>query len=179
MGNIQLVRLDPAIEQAFANDQEFMDALAQDNWARVAELVHKRVGRTLVPVPVSVNELQWGGYFAVDGQTREVVGSCAFKAPPSEDGTVEIAYFTYPTFERRGYATEMARRLIELANGSADVRRIVAHTLPEANASTRVLEKAGMIFVGEVADPQDGRVWRWELTTEAWHGIQSTPRCAL
>ena len=58
--------------------------------------------------------------------TGEVIGSCAFKAPPSEDGTVEIAYFTYPTFERRGYATAMARELIELASGSADVRRIVA-----------------------------------------------------
>jgi len=167
MGNIQLIRLEPAIEQAFASDKEFMDALAHDNWARVAELVHERVGRTLVPVPVSVNELQWGGYFVVDEDTREVIGSCAFKAPPSEDGTVEIAYFTYPTFERRGYATEMARKLIELASSSADVRRIVAHTLPEANASTRVLEKAGMIFVGEVTDSEDGLVWHWELPTEA------------
>jgi len=65
MGNIQLIRLEPAIEQAFASE-EFMDALAHDNWARVAELVHERVGRTLVPVPVSVNELQWGGYSVVD-----------------------------------------------------------------------------------------------------------------
>jgi ribosomal-protein-alanine N-acetyltransferase len=107
------------------------------------------------------------GLMPIDEDTREVIGSCAFKAPPSEDGTVEIAYFTYPTFERRGYATEMARKLIELASGSADVRRIVAHTLPEANASTRVLEKAGMIFVGEVIDSDDGRVWRWELPAEA------------
>lgn len=170
MGDIQLIRLDPAIEQAFAGDEEFMEALAHDNWTRVAELVHGRVGRTLVPVPVSVNELQWGGYFVVDEETREVIGSCAFKAPPSDDGTVEIAYFTYPTFERRGYATAMARKLIELASRSADVRRIVAHTLPEANASTRVLERAGMMFVGEVVDSEDGRVWRWELPTEARHG---------
>ena len=162
MGSIQLVRLDPAIEQAVASDKEFMDALAHDDWARVAELVHGRVGRTLVPVPVSVNELQWGGYFVVDDETREVIGSCAFKAPPSDDGTVEIAYFTYPAFERRGYATAMARKLIELASSSADVRRIVAHTLPEANASTRVLERAGMMFVGEVIDSEDGRVWQWE-----------------
>ena len=143
MGNIQLIRLEPAIEQAFASDKEFMDALAHDNWARVAELYTNGLGDG--SGSVSVNELQWGGYFVVDEDTREVIGSCAFKAPPSEDGTVEIAYFTYPTFEHRGYATEMARKLIELASSSADVRRIVAHTLPEANASTRVLEKAGCI----------------------------------
>jgi [ribosomal protein S5]-alanine N-acetyltransferase len=167
MGNIQLVRLDSTIEQAFASDEAFMGALAADDWARVAEIVHGRVGRTLVADPLSVNELQWGGYFVVDEDTREVIGSCAFKSAPSEDGTVEIAYFTYPDFERRGYATQMARKLIELASGSRDVQRIVAHTLPEANASTRVLEKSGMTFVGEVIDSEDGRVWRWQSPNDA------------
>ena len=61
----------------------------------------------------------------------------------------------------------MATKLIELASGSAAVRRIIAHTLPETNASTRVLEKAGMTFVGEVIDPEDGRVWRWEIQAGA------------
>lgn len=164
--NVQLVRLDPAIEEAIANHPEYMEALVQDNWARVAELVHRLVGRILVTVPVSVDELQWGGYFVVDEGTREVVGSCAFKAPPTDDGAVEIAYFTYPGFEGRGYATEMASKLVELASRSTAVRRVVAHTLPAMNASTRVLEKIGMTFVGEVTDPQDGRVWRWQRATQ-------------
>jgi [ribosomal protein S5]-alanine N-acetyltransferase len=163
MGNVQLVRLDATVEDAVANHPEFMEALVQDDWVRVAAIVHGLVGRTLVAVPISVDKLQWGGYFVVDPGTREVVGTCAFKTPPIEDGTVEIAYFTYPGFEGRGYATGMARKLIELASGSAAVRRVVAHTLPETNASTRVLEKAGMNFVGEVIDPEDGRVWRWQV----------------
>lgn len=163
MSNVQLVRLDPTLEKVLANDAEFKEALVQDNWARVADLVHRLVGRTLVAVPVSVDELQWGGHFVVDEGTREVVGSCAFKAPPTEEGTVEIAYFTYPGFEGRGYATGMARKLIELASGSTAVRRVIAHTLPETNASTRVLERVGMNFVGEVIDPEDGRVWRWQV----------------
>jgi [ribosomal protein S5]-alanine N-acetyltransferase len=167
MKNVQLVRLDHAIEEAIANHPEYMDALVQDNWARVADLVHRLVGRTLVAVPVSVDELQWGGYFVVDEGTREVVGSCAFKTPPTDEGAVEIAYFTYPGFEGRGYATEMARKLVELARRSAAVRRVIAHTLPETNASTRVLEKVGMTFVGEVTDPEDGRVWRWQVQTGA------------
>lgn len=48
----------------------------------------------------------------------------------------------------------------ELREGG--VKRIVAHTLPQANASTRVLEKNGMQFVGAVHDPDDGQVWRWQ-----------------
>ena len=79
MPAVQLIRLDPAIEHAFASDPEFMDALVHDRWPEVAELVHRAIGRTLVPAPVSVNELRWGGYFVIDEATREVVGSCAFK----------------------------------------------------------------------------------------------------
>jgi hypothetical protein len=30
-----------------------------------------------------------------------------------------------------------------------------------------VLEKVGMHFVGEVMDPDDGRVWRWEVQVGA------------
>jgi RimJ/RimL family protein N-acetyltransferase len=163
MANIQLVRLDPAIENTLTDHPEYMDALVQDNWTRVADLVHRLIGRTLVATPISIDELQWGGYFVVDEDTREVVGSCAFKTPPTEDGTVEIAYFTYPGFEGRGYATEMASKLIELAGGSPEVRQVIAHTLPETNASTRILERVGMTFVGEVNDPNDGRVWRWQV----------------
>ena len=167
MADIQLVRLDAAVEDALANHPEYMDALVHDDWTRVADLVHQLVGRTLVPTPVSVDELQWGGYFVVDASTREVVGSCAYKARPTEDGIVEIAYFTYPGFESRGYATAMARKLIELASGAPEVRRVIAHTLPATNASTRVLERVGMTFMGEVNDPDDGRVWRWEMRVGA------------
>ena len=124
-------------------------------------------GRTLAAIPVSVDKLKWDGYFVVDTDTREVVGSCAFKGPPTEAGTVEIAYFTYPGFEGKGYATSMARKLIELATGCTSVKRIIAHTLPEANASTRVLEKVAMSFLGEVIDPDDGRVWQWETHVRA------------
>ncbi|HEY6507567.1 MAG TPA: GNAT family N-acetyltransferase, partial [Vicinamibacterales bacterium] len=137
MKNVQLVRLDPALEDAIATHPEYLEALTQDNWARVAALVHGVVGRTLVAIPASVDELQWSGYFVVDEATREVVGSCAFKSPPTDDGAVEIAYFTYPGFEGRGYATALARKLVDLAGRSPEVRRVVAHTLPETNASTR------------------------------------------
>ena len=133
----------------------------------MADLIHRVVGRTLTALPVSVDELHWSGYFAVDESTREVIGSCAFKAPPTDEGVVEIAYFTYPGFEGRGYATEMARKLVALATRSTAVRQVIAHTLPETNASTRVLQKVGMSLVGEVSDPEDGRVWRWQVMKEA------------
>ena len=61
-----------------------------------------------------------------------------------------------------GYATEAAEALVIFAFSSDQVRVVRAHTLPEANASTRVLTKCGFRFIGEVIDPEDGLVWRWE-----------------
>jgi GNAT superfamily N-acetyltransferase len=162
MSNIQLVRLDPALEHTLTNDDEFKKALVQGNWVGMADVVHRVVGRTVASTS-NVDELRWDGYFVVDEGTRELVGSCAFKRPPTDEGMVEIAYFTYPEFEGRGYATAMARKLVDLASRSAAVKQVVAHTLPETNASTRVLEKVGMVFAGEVMDPDDGRVWRWQV----------------
>ena len=102
----------------------------------------------------------WGGFLAVDDE--RVIGTCAFKAAPDGDGTVEIAYFTFEPFERRGYATAMAAELVRLASESPLVNHIIAHTLPERNPSTRVLQRNGFAFAGDVVDPEDGPVWRWE-----------------
>ena len=106
---------------------------------------------------------KWFGYLTIDNNTKQVVGTCAFKGAPSKEKTVEIAYFTFPEFEGKGYATAMASMLVQTAQSSPDVDSVIAHTLPEPNASTRILQKVGMKFSGEVMDPEDGRVWRWSM----------------
>ena len=39
---------------------------------------------------------------------------------------------------------------------------VIAHTLPQENASNRALLRNGFGFAGETIDPEDGLVWRWE-----------------
>ncbi len=102
----------------------------------------------------------WTGYLAVDG--AGCVGACAFKTPPV-GGRVEIAYFTFPGNEGRGMATAMAKALLGLAKRASPLIRIYAQTLPQAGASTRVLEKLGFEQTAEVDHPEDGKVWEWEL----------------
>jgi len=104
----------------------------------------------------------WVGYLAMDSVSRELVGTCGFKGNPNAAGEVEIAYGTFPPFEGGGVATQMAVQLTEIALREPAVRLVLAHTLPERNASCRVLEKSGYRLAGEVTDPEDGRVWRWE-----------------
>jgi predicted acetyltransferase len=106
---------------------------------------------------------KWFGYLAIDSGTKQIIGTCAFKGAPTKEKTVEIAYFTFPEFEGKGYATAMASMLIHAARSNPEVESVIAHTLPETNASTSILQKLGMKFVGEVIDPEDGRVWRWSM----------------
>ena len=103
------------------------------------------------------------GFDIADRSTGVVVGGCGFKGPPGDDGTVEIAYWVEARHQGNGYATEAAAGLVEFAVRSGRARLVRAHTLPEANASTRVLTKCGFRRVGEVVDPEDGVVWRWEI----------------
>jgi RimJ/RimL family protein N-acetyltransferase len=101
----------------------------------------------------------WGCYLAHAGDA--IVGTCAFKAAPDAEGTVEIAYMTFPPHEGRGYATAMIDALLEIARrGGAAV--VIAHTLPDWNASARALARNGFDQADAFDDPEDGPVWYWE-----------------
>ena len=102
------------------------------------------------------------GFAVTTRQDRVLVGECGFKGPPNSEGIVEVAYGIHPDQRCKGYATEAARVLVLFALTSDDVRVVRAHTLPESNASTRVLTKCSFRHVGETMDPDDGLVWRWE-----------------
>lgn len=90
-----------------------------------------------------------------------IIGTCSFKGPPS-DGVVEIAYGIEPSHQNHGYATEAARALVDYAFTHSAVRLVRAHTLPDAVASKRVLEKCGFRYVADIDDPEDGMVCRFD-----------------
>ncbi len=116
------------------------------------------------------------GFNLVHRDNDMVVGQAGFKGPPATDGTVEVAYGVNPDCRGKGYATEAAEALTTYAFSSGRVRVVRAHTRPETNASTRVLAKCGFLHIGEVIDPEDGLVWRWEKhnDVEAYHALQRT-----
>jgi [ribosomal protein S5]-alanine N-acetyltransferase len=101
------------------------------------------------------------GFALVERESGAAVGTAGFKGPPA-DGMVELAYGIEEALQGRGYATEAAEALSAWALKNDEVRIVRAHTRPAPNASTRVLEKCGFRWLGEVRDPEDGLVWRWE-----------------
>ena len=102
------------------------------------------------------------GFAIIDRESGAVVGTCGFNGPPDAEGMVEIAYGVDEQHRGKGYATEAAKALVEFASKDVRVRIVRAHTLEAANASARVLAKCGFQCAGQVTDPNDGIVWRWE-----------------
>jgi RimJ/RimL family protein N-acetyltransferase len=102
------------------------------------------------------------GFSMMNRTSGAVIGSCAFKAPPDAEGIVEIAYGVEGEHQGRGYATEAAGAMVEFAFASGLVRLVRAHTRPGNAASQRVLARNAFQCVGEVMDPEDGLVLRWE-----------------
>jgi RimJ/RimL family protein N-acetyltransferase len=107
------------------------------------------------------------GFSMVNRSSCAVIGTCAFKAPPDAEGIVEIAYGVDPDHQGRGYATEATGALVDFAFKSSVVRLVRAHTRHGNTASERVLAKSGFHRVGEVIDPEDGLVLRWERNKDS------------
>lgn len=101
-------------------------------------------------------------FTVVERSTGASVGGCGFKGPPDAHGAVELAYGIDPPHRGRGFATEAAGALSAFAFATGKVRVVRAHTKPDNGASERVLAKCGFRSVGEVVDPEDGQVCRWE-----------------
>ena len=103
------------------------------------------------------------GFAIIHKMDNMLIGTCGFPGPPDSDGVAEIAYGVSPAYQRRGYATEAAKALIQFAAKDSRVKTIRAHTLAETSASTRVLEKCRLKKVGDAVDPENNLpVWRWE-----------------
>jgi ribosomal-protein-alanine N-acetyltransferase len=114
-------------------------------------------------------EPPWVSYVAVDGE--RAVGGGAFVGKP-RDHRVEIAYFTAAEFEGRGYAMRTAAELVAIARKALPGIVIIAFTLRESNASTRILQRLGLKVYGDARDPDAGDVWEWRTEgnrTEDYH----------
>ncbi|MCI0405573.1 MAG: GNAT family N-acetyltransferase [candidate division Zixibacteria bacterium] len=111
----------------------------------------------------------WGTWYLVLCKAGEkpdtLIGTSGYKGRPLADGTVEIGYSVLPEHQRKGYASEAAKALVERAFSHGEVTRVIAETYPELVPSIRVLEKNGFVLTGNGSEPG---VIRFELTRTAY-----------
>ena len=92
-------------------------------------------------------------FFSVfEKETGEFVGQAGlfhvgFDVKQSD---IELAYRLHTKYWNRGYATELAKALIEYGFKKLSLPKIIAAVRPENERSRRVMEKAGMSYIGIV-----------------------------
>jgi [ribosomal protein S5]-alanine N-acetyltransferase len=161
-GLIRLVRTDLGLlDAALAGDDSLATALGHDvvpGWATFREALQ----RTRDALAADPGGAAWGTRFLVTEEPPELVGWGGFKGPPN-DGVVELGYEVAESRQGKGLATAATRAMVAEAFADERVTAVIAHTLPEPNASNRVLEKVGFRRDGDVEVA--GRVvWRYSLT---------------
>lgn len=128
-------------------------------------------GDALVLFPMMIEQYQdtpdqvpWGGVI-IEREEWVAVGQMGFKGVPDQDGNVEIGYGINPSYQRRGYATEMVRALVEWALMQPSVWSVTAECREDNHGSIRVLEKVGFQHIGQRLDEEDGSLLLWKKVT--------------
>jgi ribosomal-protein-alanine N-acetyltransferase len=132
----------------------------QDGWTEYPEMV-------LVAYDKLRNDpamLGWFFYLVIHRADKRLIGAGGFKGKPNEEGLVEMGYEISADYREKGLGTEMAEALIRFAFGHSYVKRVIAHTEEEYNASVKILQKAGMRFVGAIKNKEGEDLWEWEIT---------------
>jgi RimJ/RimL family protein N-acetyltransferase len=130
----------PALAQAIA-DEQIVRNLAVAPWPYGLKEAEAFLGAPKDPCLPS---------FLVFARTRaepELVGACGLSRRPS--GTVELGYWIARAHWNKGYATEAATQLVEIAR-TLGLRRLAAFHFLDNPASGRVLEKLGFLPTGIV-----------------------------
>lgn len=109
------------------------------------------------------DEAGWWTYLPIHRENNTLIGSGGYKGKPSDEGIVEVGYEITTDYRNKGLATEFVSALLKNVLSDERVKFIIAHTLGEDNASTKVLRNTGFIKVSEINDPDDGLLWKWEF----------------
>lgn len=169
---LELVRTTgPLLRTAAANDRAAMSKILQavvpEDWP--PQSVDDAFAVIADQLEAGPDPGIWSFWFVVQQEPRVLIGTFGFKGPP-EDGQIDLGYAIVDSHQRRGYATEVTRRMLEVAFSHAAVRRAVGETFEELTASIRVMEKCGFSRCAEGVTGFSGEenVVRYELPRERW-----------
>ena len=131
---------------------------------------HSPVLRRIAQVRADPTELPWLIRLAVLRDTGEIVGLGNFHARPDDDGMVELGYSVLPAYRGRGFGHEIAATLWGWASTHDDVRTLRATVSPDNAASIAIIERAGLLPVGEQWDDEDGLELVYEIPAADYAG---------
>jgi RimJ/RimL family protein N-acetyltransferase len=163
---LELVAATLEIAQAEINDQQaFMRLLnipQPASWPPPLNDEHSQRSFLASLQKAKPSDEGWNLWFCIRQEPRELVGNAGFKGTPIS-GVVEIGYSMLEAHQRNGYCTEAVRTLVGWAFQHQTVETVIAHTLPGLAPSIRVMEKCGLVFVGDGPIEEGMLTIRYEL----------------
>ncbi|MGB0580745.1 MAG: GNAT family N-acetyltransferase [Limisphaerales bacterium] len=158
---LQLIPLDEENLNRLEHNAAANMAVGSDDSREFHHMIVTVLQETRAFLETATAQAPWISYLGMDFASGGLIGNCSFKGNPNEEGEVEIAVVTFPHFENRGYGSEMARQLIEIATAEAAARRISAVSVAGPNAASRMMEKHGFQHVDTYHDESHGDLWEW------------------
>jgi RimJ/RimL family protein N-acetyltransferase len=97
-----------------------------------------------------------------------MIGHAGYHGPPGQNSTqnpdaVEYGYTIFPPWRGKGYATQVAVMLMDLAEELAGIRHFVLSVSPQNDPSLAIVRKLGFVKTGEHMDEEDGLEHVFEL----------------
>ncbi|MBW8447326.1 MAG: GNAT family N-acetyltransferase [Arenimonas sp.] len=168
-----------------APHEEDIDALAHlANNAAVATMVsrmpHPYTARDAADFVRRTNAGEIGKcvYAITKADNGEFLGCCALEPHVNDEDTLEIGYWLGEPHWNRGYATEAAHALIDMAFRTRDIAHIDGRCRVTNIASRRVIQKCGFQFqgsgmVGSLAMGGMMPVEWYRLDRKTWMSLKS------
>jgi RimJ/RimL family protein N-acetyltransferase len=123
------------------SDEKVVRYLYHD--ARSLDEVRTALARKIAAVGIA-GEGDGLGVAAVLAETGEVVADLSLWCVSEGRQQGEIGFIVHPAHQRKGYATEAARPMLDFAFDVVGLHRVVGRTEARNIGSARVLEKLGM-----------------------------------
>lgn len=102
-------------------------------------------------------------FAAVRKSDNRLIGGVGIMIASIENRSAELGYVFHKDAWGQGYATEAARKLLEMAFGQLNMHRVFARCFAENSASENVMKKLGMQYEGRMRDDF--------FRNGAWHDI--------
>jgi [ribosomal protein S5]-alanine N-acetyltransferase len=132
--------------------QRVLEAHVEVEWPRT---IPARVG--LNRLATAPEQQPWLTRAMLLRAQRRVIGNAGFHGPPDPHGRVEIGYEVLPSYQRRGYASEAARALMNWAHSTGGASVCIAGIAPDNLGSLALAESLGFVRVGTRIDADHGR----------------------
>ncbi|MCK4869903.1 MAG: GNAT family N-acetyltransferase [Gammaproteobacteria bacterium] len=149
---LNIVPLDLVAFELFVADMQAMErslGLVADG-KNLEGHVKSAMEGLLKMAKADLKNLQWlTSWQIILTAEKRAIGSACFMGPANAEGAVEVGYGINEAYRGCGYMTEAIAVLSDWALTQDDVRSITAKTDKDNPASWRVLEKAGLVKIGE------------------------------